>query len=189
MLSKLKRIGWTTALVLGTAARIASADEPAYTIKPGDVLSVAVWKEPDLQDKAVLVRPDGTFSFPLAGEIDARGKTVTDLQKTLTERIKKYINDPVVSLSVAEIKGNKVYVIGQVNKPGDFVINPRVNVMQALSMAGGTTAFAALNDITILRRSAPSGQVALPFHYADVVRGKRLQENIDLESGDIIVVP
>jgi polysaccharide export outer membrane protein len=86
------------------------------------------------------------------------------------------------------VKGNKVYVLGQVNKPGEFIVNPRVDVMQALSMAGGTTAFAALGDIVILRRTE-AGQQSLPFHYADVARGRNLQQNIMLQAGDVVVVP
>jgi polysaccharide export outer membrane protein len=167
---------------------VAYADEPLYTVKAGDTLSIAVWKEPDLTSNAVLVRPDGTFSFPLVGQIDARGKNVQELQNLITERLRKYIADPVVTVSVQEVKGNKVYVIGQVTKPGDFVVNPSVNVMQALSMAGGGTAFASLNNIIILRRT-PSGQVALPFHYNDVVHGKDLQQNVELQAGDVVVVP
>jgi polysaccharide biosynthesis/export protein len=166
----------------------AHADEPLYTVKAGDVLSVAVWKEPDLTSNAVLVRPDGTFSFPLVGQVDARGKSVQELQNLISERLKKYISDPVVTVSVQEVKGNKVYVIGQVTKAGEFVVNPSVNVMQALSMAGGATAFASLNNIMILRRTA-AGQVALPFHYNDVVHGKDLQQNVELQAGDIVVVP
>jgi polysaccharide biosynthesis/export protein len=158
-----------------------------YTVKPGDVLSVAVWKEPDLQGP-VLVRPDGTFSFPLAGQIDARGRSVLELQQMLTDKLKKYISDPVVTVSISEVKGNKVYVLGQVNKPGEFIVNPRVDVMQALSMAGGTTAYAALGDIVILRRTE-SGQQSLPFHYADVARGRNLNQNIMLQAGDVVVVP
>jgi polysaccharide biosynthesis/export protein len=158
-----------------------------YTVKPGDVLSVAVWKEPDLQGP-VLVRPDGTFSFPLAGQIDARGRSVLELQQMLTDKLKKYISDPVVTVSISEVKGNKVYVLGQVNKPGEFIVNPRVDVMQALSMAGGTTAYAALGDIVILRRTE-SGQQSMPFHYADVARGRNLQQNIMLQAGDVVVVP
>jgi polysaccharide biosynthesis/export protein len=158
-----------------------------YTVKPGDVLSVAVWKEPDLQGP-VLVRPDGTFSFPLAGQLDARGRSVLELQQMLTDKLKKYISDPVVTVSISEVKGNKVYVLGQVNKPGEFIVNPRVDVMQALSMAGGTTAYAALGDIVILRRTE-SGQQSLPFHYADVARGRNLQQNIMLQAGDVVVVP
>jgi polysaccharide export outer membrane protein len=162
--------------------------DSAYTVKPGDTLQVSVWKEPDLQGP-VLVRPDGMFSFPLAGQMDARNKTVTELQQELTTKLKKYISDPVVTVSISEIKGNKVYVIGQVQKPGDFVVNPRVDVMQALSMAGGATPFAALGDIMILRRTDTGQQQALPFKYTDVVRGRNLQQNIILQAGDVVVVP
>jgi polysaccharide export outer membrane protein len=168
------------------AASTPTATE-AYTVKPGDVLAISVWKEPDLQSP-VLVRPDGSFSFPLAGQMDARGKTVADLQALVTEKLRKFISDPVVTVSVQEVKGNKVYVLGQVNKPGEFIVNPRVDVMQALSMAGGTTPFAALGDIVILRRS-DAGQQALPFRYADVSRGRNLQQNIVLQAGDVVVVP
>ena len=135
----------------------------------------------------MLVRPDGTFSFPLVGQIDAHGKTVTDLESIITSKLKRYISDPVVTVSVAEIKGNMVYVIGQVTKPGEFIVNPRVDVMQALSMAGGTTPFASLGSIMVLRRTNGS-QIAIPFHYTDVAKGKDLQQNIDLQSGDIVVV-
>jgi polysaccharide biosynthesis/export protein len=165
----------------------AMAQDPNYTVKPGDVLSVSVWKEPDLQ-KETLVRPDGSFSFPLVGEVDAKGKTVADLTKTMGQRLAKYISDPVVTVSIQEIKGNKVYVIGQVNKPGEFIMNPSVDVMQALSMAGGTTPFASLGDIVVLRRT-PAGKQSLPFRYNDVVKGRRMDQNIDLQAGDVVVVP
>jgi polysaccharide export outer membrane protein len=163
------------------------AQEAGYMVKPGDGLEISVWKEPDLQGP-VLVTPDGSFSFPLVGQVDARGKTVTDLQQVITERLAKFISDPVVTVSVREIRGNKVYVIGQVNRPGEFIVNPRVDVMQALSMAGGTTAFAALDDIRILRR-AGTKQESLEFDYNAVARGKALEQNIELRAGDIVVVP
>jgi polysaccharide export outer membrane protein len=159
----------------------------AYAVKPGDVLAVSVWKEPDLQGP-VLVRPDGTFTIPLVGEINARDKSVAELQKIVSERLVKYIADPVVTISIQEIKGNKIYVIGQVNKPGDFVVNPQVNVMQALSMAGGATAFAALDEIRILRRSGAT-QTALRFDYTEVLKGRKLEQNIELQAGDVVVVP
>jgi len=173
-------------------ASVASAQEnsaapDAYEVQPGDLLFISVWKEPELQ-KEVLVRPDGAFSFPLSGQIDARNKTVEDLRVEISTRLSRYIPDLIVTVSVLEINGNKVYVIGQVNEPGEFVVNPRVDVMQALSMAGGTTAFANLNDIRILRRT-PKGQVAIEFRYDDVIRGRRLEQNILLESGDVVVVP
>ncbi len=166
--------------------QVAVADE-SYEVQPGDVLEVSVWKEPELQ-RQVLVQPDGAFSFPLSGQINARGKTIEDLRLEITERLARYIPDLVVTVSVVEINGNKVYIIGQVNEPGVFVVNPRVDVMQALSMAGGTTPFADVNDIRILRRSSGEQQ-AIRFRYDDVARGKSLEQNIMLESGDVVVVP
>lgn len=160
---------------------------PAYHIQPGDVLQVSVWKEDDLKAD-VLVRPDGAFSFPLAGDIDTRGKSVEELRAELAKRLKRYIPDPVVTVAVRQIVGNRIFVLGQVNRPGDFQFSRPVDVMQALSMAGGTTSFAALNDIVILRRER--GELrTFRFHYADVARGKDLSQNILLDSGDTIVVP
>jgi polysaccharide export outer membrane protein len=177
-------------LVLSVAAQASlaqGAPDAAYTVKPGDVLEIAVWKEPELQGP-VLVRPDGAFSFPLVGEVDARNRSVSQIQKTVVERLGRYISDPVVSVTVKEIKGNKVYVIGQVNKSGEFVVNPRVDVMQALSMAGGVTAFAALSDIRILRR-IEGVQSSLRFDYNSVIKGRALEQNIELQAGDTVVVP
>ena len=165
----------------------AESTPPAYHIQPGDVLQVSVWKEQDLQAE-VLVRPDGAFSFPLAGDVDTRGKSVDELRVELTGRLKRYVPDPVVTIAVRQIMGNRVFVIGQVNRPGDFQFSRPVDVMQALSMAGGTTSFAALNDIVILRRD--KGELKkIPFRYAEVARGKDLGQNILLVSGDTIVVP
>ena len=163
------------------------AQEAGYTVKPGDLLAVSVWKEEALQGD-VLVTPDGAFAFPLVGQVDARGKTVGELQQIVTERLAKYISDPVVTVSVREIRGNKIYVIGQVNKPGEFIVNPRVDVMQALAMAGGTTAFASLGNIVVLRRTG-SKQEALRFDYTEVAKGRNLEQNFDLRSGDLVVVP
>ena len=161
--------------------------DQSYKVLPGDVLAVSVWKEKDLQ-LDVLVRPDGAFSFPLAGDISARNRSVIDLQKELTTRLSRYISDPVITISVKQVLGNKIYVIGQVTRPGVFVVNPQVDVLQALSMAGGTTPFASLNNIKVLRRSGKA-QSALSFRYEDVVKGKDLQQNIMLQSGDVVVVP
>jgi polysaccharide biosynthesis/export protein len=179
---------WRVGLwVLAMSAFAAQAADSGYAVKPGDVLEISVWKEPDLQ-RTVLVRPDGAFSFPLVGEIDARGKSVSELNKLVSDRLGKYIADAVVTVSLTEVKGNKIFVIGQVNKPGEFIVNPSVNVMQALSMAGGVTAFAATNDIKILRRNGTTQQ-AMAFQYGDVVRGRSLEQNVELLSGDVVVVP
>lgn len=178
------------ALCSGFAVTVSGQDTrgAAYLVQPGDVLEVSVWKEEDLQ-RQVLVRPDGRFSFPLAGDIDATGKTVSDLREEISALLQKYIPDLLVTVTVTEIQGNKIYVLGQVNQPGEFVVNPRVDVMQALSMAGGTTAFAALNDIVILRRDANGSQRSIRFAYKDVEKGRSLEQNIVLASGDVVVVP
>lgn len=162
--------------------------EYSYSVQPGDILEISVWKEEDLQ-REVLVRPDGRFSFPLVGDIVATGKSVDELRQEIAARLQRYVPDLVVTVTVTQIRGNKIYVIGQVNEPGEFIVNPRVDVMQALSMAGGTTAFASLNDIMILRRNANGGQQAIPFAYKDVERGRSLEQNIVLHSGDVVVVP
>jgi len=159
----------------------------AYEVQPGDLLEISVWKEPELQ-REVLVRPDGAFSFPLSGEIDARNKTVEDLRLEVASRLSRYIPELVVTVTVVQINGNKIYVIGQVNQPGVFVVNPRVDVMQALSMAAGMTPFADVNSILILRRRG-NQRAAIKFRYDDVARGRALEQNIMLESGDVVVVP
>ena len=174
------------------AATALSAQEPqstgrAYEVQPGDVLLISVWKEEDLQQE-VLVRPDGAFSFPLVGEISALHKTIENIRVELSRKLSRYIPDLVVTVGISQINGNKVYVIGQVNQPGEFVVNPRVDVMQALAMAGGTTPFADLNDIKILRRTSTK-QTVYEFRYNDVARGRRLDQNIVLQTGDIVVVP
>jgi polysaccharide export outer membrane protein len=164
-----------------------AAQEVSYAVKPGDTLKISVWKEPELTGP-VLVTPDGGFSFPLVGQIDARNKSVTEIQGLIVERLKKFIADPVVTVGLQEIKGNKVYVLGQVNKPGDFVVNLRIDVLQALSMAGGTTPFAALNNITIIRRTN-GVQKTIAFDYTTVIKGRNLEQNVELQSGDVVVVP
>ena len=160
---------------------------PDYGIEPGDVLIVSVWKEESLQAE-VLVRPDGGISFPLAGDIAAAGKTVDQLRQTITERLIKYIPDPVVTVGIKVLSGSRIYVIGKVNRPGEFPVTRYVDVMQALSMAGGANPFAAVNDIKILRRDN-GVQRAINFRYSDVESGKKLEQNIILQSGDEVVVP
>ena len=166
---------------------VAAAANFDYKINPGDIISVSVWREADLT-REVLIRPDGKFSFPLADDIDANGKSVEQIRELLVERLSRYIPDLVVSVSVLAINGNKVYVIGQVNRPGEISVNPNIDVMQALSIAGGANPFAQVNDISILRRTE-NGLISIPFRYGDVEKGKRLEQNIILRAGDVIVVP
>jgi polysaccharide biosynthesis/export protein len=165
----------------------AGVNLPAYRLQPGDIMTVSVWKETELQSD-VLVRPDGGFSFPLAGDVDAIGKTVEDIRTLLVERLKRYIPNPVVTVAVKQIGGNRIYVVGRVNHAGDFPLSSPLDVMQAIALAGGATPYAAINDIVILRRQNGEQQ-ALHFHYSDVARGRDLSQNVLLQGGDTVVVP
>ena len=159
----------------------------SYKIQPGDVLEVSVWKEENLL-REVLVRPDGGLSFPLVGNIQAAGQSVEALQTTITKQLTKYIPDPVVTVSIRQLNGNKVYVIGKVARPGEFIANRYMDVVQALSMAGGMTPYAADNKIKVLRRE--NGKLtAIPFRYGDIEKGEDLEQNIMLQSGDVVLVP
>ncbi len=171
------------------APHLAHAATPnvPYAIQPGDVLTVSVWKERELQSD-VLVRPDGGLSFPLAGDIQASGRSVEDVRALIEKGLKRYIPDPAVSVAVKQIGGNFIYVIGKVHRPGQFAFSKPLDVMQALALAGGATPYAALNDIRILQRDA-SGLKSVPFHYNDVEKGRELGQNILLGSGDTVVVP
>ena len=158
-----------------------------YIIQPGDILHVDVWKEKDLQ-REQMVRPDGGLDFPLIGNIDVSGKTVDQLRQEIVTKIAKYVPDPVVTLSVKQSLGNKIYVIGKVNKPGDFIVIRNTDVMQALSMAGGLNPYASANKIKILRREHGVLK-SIPFKYSQVEKGEDMEQNILLQGGDIVVVP
>lgn len=160
----------------------------AYRIQPGDVLNISVWKEQDLQAD-VIVRPDGGLSFPLAGDQVAAGRTVDELRQVLAGKLQKFIPDPVVTVAVKALGGNRVYVVGKVARPGEFPFSRPLDVMQSLSLAGGATSFADVNDIRILRRGENGKQVILPFRYDDVSRGRHLEQNVLLQTGDTVVVP
>lgn len=169
------------------AAQPAAAQEGGYALNPGDVLEVSVWKEEGME-RQILVLPDGMISFPLAGHVKAAGRTAQELEVELRKRIERYIPEPVITVSVPNISGNKIYVIGQVNRPGEYQATRQIDVMQALSLAGGLTAFADENDIKVLRRRN-GRQTAIPFDYSSVKNGTKLELNVVLESGDIVVVP
>ena len=172
---------------LGQNSARADKQSPPYLIQAGDLLEVSVWRE-DYLEREVAVQPDGMISFPLVGVLNAAGSTVEELQIRVAQRLSEYFPDPVVTVSIKEIRGNRIYILGQVQRPGQFIMNPTVDVMQALALAGGTTPFAELNDIKILRRSSGT-QTLIKFRYRDVERGRNLQQNIILQSGDVIIVP
>ena len=186
---------WSVLLIAGAAASLsmwsacASAQSvPDYKIHPGDKLIIGVYDDPKLLPQEITVSPDGKISYPLAGVMMAGGKTVEQVRTDMEVRLKKYISDPIATVIVTDTKGNVVYVIGQVFKPGQLVMNPTINVLQALSMAGGGNPYAKLDGIIVIR-TTPTGQRILPFKYGQVAAGKDLAQNVNLESGDVVVVP
>ena len=158
-----------------------------YKINAGDVLAISVWKETEL-NREVIVRPDGGISFPLVGHIKAAGSSVEELQKAIVKRLTQYISDPVVTVAMTQLSGNRIYVIGKVNKPGVYPMNQNIDVMQALTMAGGLTPYASTGNIKVLRRVGEKQKIFL-FDYSDIEDGEKLEQNRSLKSGDTIIVP
>jgi polysaccharide export outer membrane protein len=158
-----------------------------YSVQPGDILFVSVWREPTLQGQLV-VQPDGGIRFPLAGEIDAAGLTLTAIENRLTKKLKNYIPEPVVSVSLLQSTGNRVYIVGKVINPGEYVLTRNIDVMQALALAGGMTPFAKKKQIKVLREEK-GRQKTFRFNYQEVESGERLGQNILLRPGDTVVVP
>lgn len=167
---------------------VATSSQLDYRLQPGDFVSISVWKENDLKTVA-LVRPDGGLSFPLVGDVAAAGHTLGQVRDVLAQRLKPYIPDPVVTVAIKEIGGDHVYVLGRVNRPGEYPFSQPVDVMQALSLAGGATPFASLNHIVILHRDSSGEQHATRFRYSQVAHGRDLSQNVLLHSGDTVVVP
>lgn len=171
---------------LPCAAQTAS---PGYPLHPGDKLIVGVYDDPKLLPQEITITPDGSITYPMVGELIAGGKTTGQVRAELEEKLKKFISEPIAIVLVTDVKGNVAYVVGQVNKPGQIVMNPTINVLQAISMSGGTNPYAKLDSIIVIRTSANGVQRVLPFKYGQVAAGKDLQQNVQLESGDVVVVP
>jgi polysaccharide export outer membrane protein len=166
------------------------AGEPVdvrYSVQPGDVLQISVWREPELQ-REVAVSPDGRINYPLIGSVVVEDKTVEQIGAEMEEALGRFMTQAAVTVAVKEPLGNRIYVIGQVNRPGVFPFTKSLDVMQALSLAGGTGKFAELDDIKILRR-VDGVQKTFAFDYSNVQRGRNLEQNILLQSGDVILVP
>jgi polysaccharide export outer membrane protein len=180
---------------MAAAAPALAADPPAlvaqqtdYKIHGGDQLLVGVYDDPKMPPINITVTPDGKFSFPLIGILMAGGKTPDQLRVEMENKLRKYVAEPVVTVTITDVKGNVAYVIGQVTKPGAIVMNPAVNVLQALSIAGGGNPYAKMDSIIVIRNSV-GGQRIMNFRYGQVASGKSLEQNVQLESGDVVVVP
>ena len=163
------------------------ADELAYRIGPEDVLHISVWKEEDL-DRMVLVRPDGGISFPLAGDLQVSGRTPLEVQDEIRSRLQRYVPDAEVTVSVDTISGYTIFVLGEVEEPGQHTLGRYVDVVQALTLSGGFTPYASSRNIQILRRQNGE-EITFSFDFRDVSRGRDLAQNIILQSGDVVLVP
>ncbi len=177
-------------------AKAVPADKPAakspgvggdYLIGPGDLLDISVWKDEALTRTSVVL-PDGKISFPLIGEVNAGGKTLAQLKQELEQKLIRYVPDMVLSVEVKQCNSMLIYVIGRVNSPGRFALNANVNVLQALAMAGGLNPFAKKDGIKIFRHEGEKTAI-IPFQYSQVADGDRLEQNIWLKRGDLILVP
>lgn len=167
---------------------VVAADNPAiYQLRQGDVVMVSVWREDALQ-KQVTVLPDGSITLPLAGRIEVAGLSTPEVERRITEKLKTYLPDPVVTVVIAGIEGNRAYVMGKVNKPGPLTISGPITVLQAISMAGGFDKFADEGGIKVIRTKS-DGQEILSVNYKDIISGKNMSTNIQLKAGDTIVVP
>jgi polysaccharide export outer membrane protein len=162
-------------------------NDAEYKIGPQDILRIDVWKEAEVS-RAVPVRPDGKISLPLLNDVQAAGLTPMQLSGVIADGLKKYINDPQVTVSVSEINSRRIYVTGEVTRAGAFPLLPNMTVLQALSSSGGFTQFAKLKNIYVLRIE-DGKQVKLPFNYKEAVNGKKPEQNVLLQPGDVIVVP
>jgi len=166
---------------------VSTATDAEYVIGPQDVVRIDVWKEPEVS-RTIPVRPDGKVSLPLLNDIQASGLTALQLGKAIREGLTKYMTNPEVTVTVAEINSRRIYITGEVARAGAFPLLPNMTVLQALSSAGGFTLFAKRTSIYVLRNEGGK-QVKHPFNYKEVVKGKNQDENILLQPGDVIVVP
>ena len=161
--------------------------DPAYIIGPEDVLDINVWKEPDMT-RVVPVRPDGKISLPLINDVQAAGSTPQQLSAAVTEKLRKFLTEPQVTVIVTAINSQRVFVVGEVLRAGAFPLIPGMTVLQALASAGGFTTFADMKKIHVMRL-VNGKHTELPFNYREVLKGDNPDQNIKLEPGDTVVVP
>ncbi|MEK0086037.1 polysaccharide biosynthesis/export family protein [Benzoatithermus flavus] len=179
------------ALLAAGATPAAAGTEPAagaYRLNPGDVIRLSVWKEESLTREAT-VQPDGSVSFPLAGQVPAAGRTAAELENEVRNRIARYVADPVVTIELLDARGNRVYVLGEVQKPGQFQLDRPTSLVQALALAGGLTPFAARKSIRLLRRDEKGVEQVTILDLDRVTKDTSAAGNLVLQAGDTIIVP
>ena len=179
--------GSAPAPAANAAEHVAATSDPGYVIGAQDVLDISVWKEPEVS-RVVPVRPDGKISLPLLNDVQAAGLTPGALAQQITESLKKYVTNPQVTVIVTTINSQRIYLLGEVSRPGAFPMIPGMTVLQAISSGGGFTQFARTKSIYVLRNENGK-QVKYPFNYKEVINAKKPEQDIPLKAGDTIVVP
>ncbi len=170
------------------AATAPRPHDDSFVIGNDDVLAINVWKEPDIS-RSIPVRSDGKISLPLVGEVQATGQTPLKLEQEIAAKLKNYISEPEVTVIVQQINSQKFNILGQVSRPGSYVITNSATVLDAIAVAGGFRDFAKQKSIYILRQNADGTQTRIPFNYKEVVKGQNPAQNIKLQPRDTIVVP
>jgi polysaccharide biosynthesis/export protein len=165
----------------------AATADPAYVIGAQDVLDINIWKEPDVS-RTVPVRSDGKISLPLINDVQAAGLTPLQLAQNVTDKLRKFLTDPQVTVIVTAINSQRVFVVGEVLRAGAFPLIPGMTVLEALSSAGGFTTFANVKKIHVMR-VVNGKHIELPFNYREVIKGDNFKQNVELEAGDTVVVP
>jgi polysaccharide export outer membrane protein len=176
-----------TARNLPTQPPKPATEDSNYSIGPEDVLTIDVWKEPEIS-RTVPVRRDGKISLPLLNDLQAAGLTPTQLSSEIVERLQETVINPQVTVIVAQMSSQRIYVLGQVTRGGAYPLEPDLTAVQALSIAGGFTPFANLKKIYIIRTENGENKI-LPINYKELASGRKPQQNIHLKPGDTIVVP
>jgi polysaccharide export outer membrane protein len=164
------------------------AHDDSFVIGADDVLTVNVWKEPEIS-RAVPVRSDGKISLPLVGELQASGQTPRQLELEIAGKLKNYVSEPEVTVIVQQIKSQKFNLVGQIARPGSYPLTGPMTILDAIALGGGFRDFAKQKSIYILRRNPDGTESRLPFNYKEVIKGKNMSQNITLQPRDTIVVP
>jgi len=172
---------------LNTGLAVAADKPDIYQLRQGDRVQISVWREDTLQ-REVVVLPDGSITFPLAGRIEVAGLSTPEVENLIAIKLKKYLPEPVITVVIIGIEGNRAYVMGKVTRPGPLTINGPVTVLQAISLAGGFDRFADEGGIKVIRIKS-GGHEILPVNYKDIISGRNMSTNVQLRPGDTIVVP
>ena len=176
-----------SSLAQGIRALTTGAHE-AYRIGSGDVLEITTWKEPDFSREEILVRIDGKISFPLLGDVQASGMTPLQIKETIESKLKEYVTAPVVTVTVKIPGSQKIYVLGEVVKTGEYNLYKELTVLQAFALAGGFTEWASKKEIILLRYEGGKEKI-IRVNYKNIIRGEELEQNIRLKANDTIIVP